>query len=219
MYILNGGVYVLSTTVAEWIMLALVVIIALTIHEFSHGLVSYIQGDKTPGSYGRLTLNPIAHIDPFGLVALFLFRFGWAKPVPINPKYYKHRRLGIILTSLAGPISNLLLMFIATLILLETNPQNSIITYFYQQFIFINASLAVFNMIPIPPLDGSKIFAELFGGKIAELIYRIEGKGTIILLLLIWFQPVNTALSNVIYAVVQNVANLAGLIVLHHTLF
>lgn len=209
----------MSTTVSEWIMRGLVVIISLTIHEFSHGLVSYIQGDKTPGSYGRLTLNPIAHIDPFGLIALFLFRFGWAKPVPINPQYYKHRRLGIILTSFAGPISNLLLMFIATLVLLKTNPQNTIVIYFYQEFIFINASLAVFNMIPIPPLDGSKIFAELFSGKVAELIYRIEQKGTIILILLIWFPPVNTALSNVIYSVVKVIANLSGLIIFHHTLF
>lgn len=208
----------LSLTVSQWIMRGLVVIVSLTVHEFAHGLVSYIQGDKTPGSYGRLTLNPIAHIDPIGLAALFLFRFGWAKPVPINPKYYKNRRLGIILTSFAGPISNLLLLFIATLLLIKINPQNDIIVYFFQELIFINASLAVFNMLPIPPLDGSKIFGELFGGRVAEFIYRIERKGTLVLILLIWFPPVNAAFSSAIYAVVKGVANLSGLILFHHTL-
>ena len=190
-------------TISEWILRAIAVIIALTIHEFSHGLVSHLQGDKTPESYGRLTLNPLAHIDPLGLIALFVFRFGWAKPIPINSSNYKKQRIGIIMTSIAGPLSNLLLSFSAIMAFILTNPQNAAIVFFYQEVIFINASLALFNMIPVPPLDGSKIFASIFGGKIAELIYRIEGKGTLVLFLLLNLPIVNQSLSKGILFLVQ----------------
>ena len=190
-------------TLSEWILRAIAVIIALTIHEFSHGLVSHLQGDKTPESHGRLTLNPLSHIDPLGLIALFVFRFGWAKPIPINSSNYKKQRIGIILTSIAGPLSNLLLSFSAIIAYILTNPQNEAIIFFYQEAIFINASLALFNMIPVPPLDGSKIFASIFGGKVAELIYKIEGKGTIVIFLLLNLPIVNQSLSKGILFLVQ----------------
>jgi Zn-dependent protease len=213
-----------NLSISEWILRAIAVIIALTIHEFSHGLVSHLQGDRTPESHGRLTLNPLAHIDPLGLIALFIFRFGWAKPIPTNPSNYKKPRIGIMLTSIAGPLSNLLLSFSAIMFFIITNPTNNSIAYlflnpdsnamifFYQEVIFMNASLAVFNMIPVPPLDGSKIFASIFGGKVAELIYKIEGKGTLVLLLLLYIPVVNQSLSNGIFLLVQKLFNFGLLI-------
>jgi Zn-dependent protease len=202
-------------SISEWILRAIAVIIALTIHEFSHGLISHLQGDKTPESHGRLTLNPLSHIDPLGLIALFVFRFGWAKPTPINSSNYKKQRVGIALTSIAGPLSNLLLSFSAIIFFIITNPDNcslyylfmnpdqNAIVFFYQEVIFMNASLALFNMIPVPPLDGSKIFASIFGGRIAELIYKIEGKGTLVIFLLLNLPIVNQTLSKGILSLIQ----------------
>ncbi|EYE87760.1 peptidase [Fervidicella metallireducens AeB] len=180
--------------ISEVITRAIVVIISLTVHEFSHGLASKIQGDKTPEEYGRLTLNPAAHIDPAGLISLMIFKFGWAKPVPISSYNYKNKKAGIIITSIAGPISNLLLAFFTVITIGKANPQDQFIQSFLLELFWININLAVFNLLPIPPLDGSKIFAEIFGGKIAEFIYKIEGKGTIILFLLLWLEPVRNIL-------------------------
>lgn len=211
---ITGGIFMFGfTSVSELIMYTIVIIISLTIHEFSHGLVSYLQGDRTAKDQGRLTLNPIAHIDPFGIIAIYLIHFGWAKPVPINPNYYKNRRLGIILTSIAGPLSNLILTFIGVIIYQRINGGgNPAIIYFAYTLVQINATLAVFNLIPIPPLDGSKILAELCGGRIAEFIYSIERIGMVIVFVLLWFQPVNNALFSVIDSVITALSNFAVLL-------
>lgn len=192
---------------------AFVFIISLSVHEYSHALASTLQGDKTPEFNNRLTLNPLHHIDIVGFISLIIFRFGWAKPVPINPYNYKNRRLGIIITSLAGPISNLVLAFLSLVILFLVKPQNYNVFLFLNTMVYINCMLAVFNLIPIPPLDGSKVFAELFGGKVAELIYRIEEKGTFILFLLLWIRPVQSALSSVISLVIGFMINVVQLFI------
>ena len=211
---ITGGIFMFGFQSApEAIMYTIVIVISLTIHELSHGLVSYLQGDSTAKDQGRLTLNPIPHIDPFGIIAIYLIHFGWAKPVPINPNYYKNRRLGIILTSLAGPFSNLLLAFIGVIIYQKINTYgNPIIIYFVSKLVEINVTLAVFNLIPIPPLDGSKIFAELCGGKISEFIYNIERMGMLIIFALLWLQPVNNALFGVIDWVINGLFNFAILL-------
>lgn len=202
-------------SVSELIMFLIVIIVSLVIHEFSHGLVSYLQGDTTAKDAGRLTLNPMSHIDPIGLVAMFLIHFGWAKPVPINPKYYKNRRVGILLTSIAGPISNMILAFIGALVYVAINTQTQILIYFFQLFIQINVTLALFNLVPIPPLDGSKIFASLFGGKVAQWIYKIERVGMIVIFLLLWIPAVNNALSNSIYSITNGIIKIAVSIIYH----
>lgn len=202
-----------NLNVSQLIITTIVIISSLTIHEYAHGLISHLQGDDTPQRYGRLTLNPLAHLDIFGLIALFVFKFGWAKPIPIDSYYYKNRRLGIILTSFAGPASNLLLAFFSALVIYGVKPQSEAVIFFLVNMVLINTGLAVFNMLPFPPLDGSKIFAELFGGRIANMIYSLEGKGMFILFILLWLPPVTSFIGTVRAQVIYSIVDLAQLIV------
>ncbi|WP_027363408.1 site-2 protease family protein [Desulfotruncus alcoholivorax] len=163
------------------------ILIGLTVHEYAHGLAADRLGDHTARYQGRLTLNPLAHIDPVGFLMLLLFKFGWAKPVPVNP--YNLRgdpSRGMLLVALAGPASNLLLAFL-TAILLGTGltKYNVYFHYIALYSLQINVVLAIFNLIPVPPLDGSKILAGLLPGQ-SRFIYGMETYGTIILLLLMF---------------------------------
>lgn len=141
-----------------------VLLIALTVHESAHALVSYKLGDPTARAMGRVSLNPLKHLDIFGSICMILFGIGWAKPVIINPDNFKHRKLGEILTSVAGPLSNLILGFIGAIAYTvyslygdTTGTFGYALLLFFQIFMMLNVSLAVFNMIPIPPLDGSHL--------------------------------------------------------------
>jgi Zn-dependent protease len=204
---------VLGYSIPELIMFTIVIVISLVIHEFSHGLVSYLQGDNTAKDAGRLTLNPISHIDPFGLIAIYLIHFGWAKPVPINSSKYKNRRLGIILTSAAGPFSNIVLAFIGALVYEKIKYQSEIIDYFLINLVNINIILAVLNMLPIPPLDGSKIFAEIFGGIVREFIYKINQIGMFIVFLLLYIPAISNVFTNIISNVFDGILKIASTIV------
>jgi len=141
------------------VLLLLAVVLSLTIHEFSHGFIAKKLGDSTAENAGRLTLNPISHIDPVGFFAMVFLGFGWAKPVPVNPIYFKNRKVGFALTALAGPVSNFLMALIAVplLALVFRFVPNSHVQYFFSTFLVINISLGIFNLIPINPLDGSRI--------------------------------------------------------------
>lgn len=136
---------------------AIGLLIALTIHEFSHAWTADRLGDPTPRAMGRLTLNPLAHLDPLGTLMMFIAHFGWGKPVPIDPYNFKNQRRDEILVSLAGPASNLILGSLIGLIYLTTGYTNG----FLYSIAIINFSLCIFNLIPIPPLDGSKVFLNL----------------------------------------------------------
>ena len=142
-----------------------VLLFALVFHEFSHGWVAYKLGDPTAKHQGRLTLNPIAHLDPFGSLMILFVGFGWAKPVPVDSRYLANPRVDMMKIAFAGPASNLLLALISGILIRLTGymgPLTSMLILFTQ----INISLAVFNMIPIPPLDGSQIFSGLMIRKI-----------------------------------------------------
>lgn len=161
-------------------------LICITIHEVSHGLAAYKLGDPTAKNAGRLTLNPLKHIDPIGFIMLWIFRFGWAKPVPVNPMYFKNRKKGMMITSVAGPLSNFLCAIVAAICYVNViRFNNYIITYFFNMLIVYNAVLCVFNLIPIPPLDGSKILRGLLPYKYQGYLDRIEPYGSIILFALI----------------------------------
>lgn len=199
---------------AEIIFSVIAIVVSFTIHEYSHALVSTVQGDDTPRNYGRLTLNPASHIDIMGFISLFLFKFGWAKPIPISSRNYKNPRVGIILTSLAGPLSNLLLAFISLIVYFVSYPQSGGIEYFLNELIGINIGLAVFNLIPVPPLDGSKIIAEIFGGKVAVFFFNIQRYGIMLLFALLWIPGVSEALIRMINLVTEGLVKLAGMLVL-----
>lgn len=157
----------LGMSFSQIVIRIIAVFLCMTIHEMAHGLVSYWLGDPTAKVRGRLSLNPFAHIDWIGLASLLLFGFGWAKPVPIDSRYYKDQKSGIIWTSFAGPIANFILAFIAILIaavLIRFVPTFSLTKAgsFLFSLLITTAQLSVgfgiFNLLPVPPLDGSKIF-------------------------------------------------------------
>lgn len=164
------------------------IIIGLTFHEYAHGWVAYRLGDRTAEAHGRLTVNPVAHLDPIGFILLILAGFGWAKPVPVNPYNFRGDiKQGMLLVSLAGPATNLILAIVSAVLLglfaMRDIPYFNIIM---QYMIVINVVLAIFNLIPIPPLDGSKILAGLLPGRQAWLD-QLEAYGPILLIVLVFF--------------------------------
>ncbi|AFK86901.1 peptidase M50 [Thermoanaerobacterium aotearoense SCUT27] len=165
-------------------------IIAMSFHEFSHGYVADKLGDPTPRQSGRLTLNPLAHIDPLGLIMLFIIYFGWAKPLPINPYYFKDRRKGVLYVALAGPLSNVFLAIITRILMFYVGNipvLGLFLTILYQY----NLVFAVFNIIPIPPLDGSKVLWSILPQKEAYIYSQYEQYGQIVLLLLLFTGIIN----------------------------
>ncbi len=157
-----------------------VVFCCLPIHELAHALVADKCGDDTARIKGRLTVNPFAHLDILGTIMIFLFGVGYAKPVPVNPARLKHPRRDMALIALAGPVSNLIMGFIAVFLFYifgsfnSENPAFSALSYFFYIAASVNVTLAVFNLLPIPPLDGSRIFSSILPDKIYFKIERYE---------------------------------------------
>ena len=168
------------------IILLPILIFSLCFHEFSHGYIAYKLGDHTAARNGRLTLNPLAHLDPIGSLMILFVGFGWAKPVPVNPINFSNPRLDMMKVAFAGPASNLLLAFTGGLMMRLVNivgllqSEMFIQTLYY--FIFINISLAVFNMIPVAPLDGSQIFGNMISKNNPELAWKLQMYGPKILM-------------------------------------
>lgn len=158
----------LTSQLQSLLFTAPVVILAIVCHECAHGWVSYKLGDPTAKNAGRLTLNPLKHLDPIGALCMLFFHVGWANPVPINPMYYRDRKKGIIYVSLAGPAANFVLAFLSLFIeglLMKFGSDSSTVIWVLCQLCYysavVNMGLGLFNLIPIPPLDGSKIVGEL----------------------------------------------------------
>ena len=168
------------------VLLIPVLLFALVFHEFSHGWVANKLGDPTAKYSGRLTLNPMAHLDLFGSLMILFVGFGWAKPVPVDSRYLANPRTDMMKIAFAGPASNLLLAFIAgSLIRLSGNM--GVLSSMLIMFVQINIMLAVFNMIPIPPLDGSQIFSGLMIRHNPDLVVKLQIYGPQILMGLILF--------------------------------
>lgn len=187
---------------------------AFVVHEYAHARVAVAMGDPTPRYEGRLTLNPLAHLDPIGILMLWFFSFGWAKPVGINPHRFENPRLGQFYVSIAGPGANILMALLGQVLLYWLDVSG--MTYnFIKMFTMINFSLAAFNLVPIPPLDGSKILASLLPPREADAFYRLEPYGWVILLLLLWsgfignfIRPISHFLSWVLIPVSKFIAGL-----------
>lgn len=171
------------------------ILLSLTMHELFHGLAAHWMGDRTAKNSGRLSLNPLHHLEPVGAICLFLFGFGWAKPVPVNPWNFRHKKSGMALTALAGPLSNFLLAFLAqvgvaffTSLTFESVWMYRIAAVCYilcDYLTMINLGLGIFNLIPVPPLDGSKVLGAVLPTNLYFKYMEWERYGFIILIVLI----------------------------------
>ena len=169
----------------------LILMYSIILHEVSHGAVAYLNGDPTAKATGRLTLNPVPHADVVGTVILPLvlvithapFFIGWAKPVPFNPRYFRHRSFGVFTVALAGPLTNIILAFLFCLALQVAAWRPAATVFVYGAS--LNAMLAVFNLIPIPPLDGSRILGVFLPKTVQRVFFSIERWGFLIIILLL----------------------------------
>ena len=171
-----------------------IALLSLSVHEAAHGWVSYKLGDPTPRAEGRITLNPMAHLDLMGTILMILTGFGWAKPVSVNPRYYKNVKTGMALTALAGPLSNFLLAFVSvflscvlSLIFARTGINAGVAEFingFLWQLAVTNLSFMVFNLIPIPPLDGFKVAGIFLPNRIYYNVLRYERYSMILIMVL-----------------------------------
>lgn len=191
------------------------VLIALTFHEYAHARAAESLGDSTARYMGRMSLNPLVHLDPLGFILLLVVGFGWAKPVPVNPLNFKgDRRRGMMLVAAAGPLMNIFIAFTAALILNLALTQsqmysNAPLVQIMLSIVYINVYLAIFNLIPVPPLDGSKVLAGILRSD--EIIYKLERYGSIILLVLILTNVVGMVLlplANVLISFLFNITHL-----------
>ena len=184
------------------------VLVAIIPHEMAHGYAAYLCGDETAKNDGRLSLNPLHHLDPIGTICLIFFKFGWAKPVMINPNNFRDRKKGTFFVSIAGVLTNFILAIISVIIMKHIRLNDFVFELFMNIFWF-NIVLGVFNLIPIPPLDGSKLLFSFLPLKYEYYLIKYEKYGYIILLLLI----MSNNLDKILIPMVNFMINLIGKIV------
>jgi Zn-dependent protease len=197
------------------VIMVLLLLICFPVHEFSHALVATNLGDDTARLMGRITLNPLAHLDPYGSILFLLFGFGWAKPVPVNPyRLNGNPRTSMALVALAGPASNVLLAIAFAILyraaeaafVLPDSTVGNIVLFALQTAVFLNLILALFNLIPIPPLDGSRVLAALLPNQGAQIMDQLERYGFLILMLVVVAVP--SLLSGLITGPATSIARL-----------
>lgn len=184
------------------------VLVAIIPHEMAHGYAAYLCGDETAKNDGRLSLNPLHHLDPIGTICLIFFKFGWAKPVMINPNNFRDRKKGTFFVSIAGVLTNFILAIISVIIMKHIR-LNDIVFELFMNIFWFNIVLGVFNLIPIPPLDGSKLLFSFLPLKYEYYLIKYEKYGYIILLLLI----MSNNLDKILIPMVNFMINLIGKIV------
>ncbi|HCX43458.1 MAG TPA: site-2 protease family protein [Oscillibacter sp.] len=193
------------------------VLLCLTVHETCHGLAAYALGDPTARRAHRLSLNPLRHIDWFGLLMMFAAGFGWAKPVPVNPNYFKKPKQGMALTALAGPVSNFLLALLTLLAarifcdMAAYSETDQRILDFLLMVAVLSIGLGLFNLVPIPPLDGSKVLFAVLPDRAYDWLMRNERYGMLLLFALVFFDVGSNALSKTIQWVFDLFCRMVGL--------
>lgn len=203
------------TSLGEAAIRVAAVFLCLTVHETCHGLAAYVLGDPTAKQRHRLSLNPLRHIDWFGLLMMFTAGFGWAKPVPVNPRYFRRPKQGMAITALAGPVSNFLLALLAVFVgslLWRYAPASRVLAALFSFLVMevapLSIGLGLFNLLPIPPLDGSKILAMFLPDGAYLRLMRYERYGIIVLLMLSWFGLTGNLISGAIMNAYQLLINL-----------
>ena len=202
---LLSGNFTIQTIIAEILAVLVIIFLILPFHEWAHAQTAYLLGDKGIKQRGRLSLNPLSHIDPVGALAMLLIGFGWAKPVPVDSRYFKNPRVGMAITAFMGPVANLIAA-LAGLFVFHTlwcivptfftaGGFGSYVLAFLQFYIIVNVNLAVFNLLPIPPLDGSKILFVFLPDKAVMFFYRYQMFFMIGLIVLLWAGPLSYVLT------------------------
>ncbi len=208
--LLSGQRVDIASVAAQALSIVFIIIFILPLHELAHGWVAGKLGDPTAKYEGRITLNPLAHIDYMGALALLLFGFGWAKPVPVDSRNFKNPRRDVALTALAGPAANLLAALLGSFVVVAMRlyaPYNGFTNFIFNAvyyYVVVNISLAVFNLLPVPPLDGSRIVSAFLPQKALSFYYRYQQIFVMILFLLM----ITGALSGPLYTVQNFFANL-----------
>lgn len=169
-----------------YLMVAIAILFGFSIHEYSHAQVSYFLGDPTAKYAGRLTINPLAHFDPLGTFLIFIVGFGWGRPVPFNPYNLRNQKWGPALVGLAGPSSNFLSALIVGLLLRFLELSNPTLIIFFSVFVWISLALGVFNLLPIPPLDGSHIFLSILPASLEKLKFMLQTTPFLIIIALLF---------------------------------
>jgi Zn-dependent protease len=185
-----GLLPLLQESPLAFVLLALSLVGAISLHEYAHALAADLQGDRLPRAMGRLTLNPAKHLDPMGTICIFLLGFGWGKPVEFRPQALSSQRFGAALVALAGPLMNLALAVVAAfpfVALFKSGTTDGAIFTFLRFFFSINVLLAVFNLIPLPPLDGSRLLTIFLPPNKRNVIFFLDKYGFLILLALVFF--------------------------------
>ncbi len=223
--LLRGYHVDLGTVAAQVISILFVILCILPLHELAHAWVANKLGDPTAKLEGRLTFNPLASVDPMGALALLLFGFGWAKPVPVDSRYFRKPKRDMAITALAGPVSNLLAAFVGAVLVavMEAfSPYNGFTNFVYNvlwYYVVVNISLAVFNLIPMPPLDGSRIVAAFLSDRATYTYYRYQNLFVMVMFLLLLsgalsgpLATAQTFFANIIFSLARAPFQLFGLL-------
>lgn len=207
--------------IIQMLLLIPIIMISISVHECAHGYAAHKLGDDTARNLGRITLNPLKHLDPLGFLMLLFFGFGYAKPVPVNTRYMKNAKWGFVITSLAGPLSNILMAFVAcilgnlavvigTYVGLSTPMLITIV--FFRLALTLNVGYAVFNLLPIPPLDGSRLLTACLPRAWALWTFRYERYFSFAILALLYFGAFTNIISTCVSALVGLIDTAVGFI-------
>ena len=204
--LLNGN-FTFEALIADVLAVLLIIFLVLPFHEWAHAQTAYLLGDKGIKARGRLSFNPLRHIDPIGALLMILIGFGWARPVPVDSRYFKNPKVGMAITALMGPVANLVAAIAGLIVcwgVIYIAPYNFLesafcdfLFQFFSFYIIVNINLAVFNLIPIPPLDGSKILFAFLPDRAVEFFYKYQMAFFVVLFILISYGPLSGVLSTI----------------------